>query len=318
VLLLVFSAVFIYREYDNFHTVVPGRIFRSAQLTAEELSIIIDEEKIRTIINLRGASPEERWYVEETNVARQNGLKYYDFKLASTALPRYTHLKALLRRLQQAPRPVLIHCLKGADRSGMAGALALAIEKDPPLNELKRQVSWRFLALHPSSVGKLFFAEYEKWLQADKDRRHNLATLTHWIENEYIDGQGSIEYWIDSIGGVRFEKDWRERYIAYVPTTSEKVVLRGWTFDLRRKKSVNPMVVGLGDDYRVKVEYFQLRPDVVKRMGLNPARYRTAKLGWRAVVFPDKIDEGCRPISIRFRQPYGTILTFQSKFYICK
>ena len=275
-------------------------------------------KKIQTIINLRGANPAERWYIEETNVVRKNDLKYYNFNLSSKALPKFTQLKALLRRLHEAPRPVLIHCLKGADRSGMAGAVALAVEKDPPLNELKQQVSWRYLALHPSSVGKLFFAEYEKWLQADKSRRHNLVTLTHWIDNEYIDGQGNIEYWIDTIGGVRFERDRRERYTAPVSPTLEKVVLKGWAFDPRAQKPVDSMVLQLGDDYHIKVEYVKLRPDVVKHLGLNPDRYRTAKLVWRAVVFPDKMVEGCRPIFIRRMQSNGIDLTFQSKFYICK
>ena len=49
----------------NFGTVVPGRVYRSAQLSGEALSARIREHGVRTVLNLRGPNPDETWYRRE-------------------------------------------------------------------------------------------------------------------------------------------------------------------------------------------------------------------------------------------------------------
>ena len=51
----------------NFNAVVPGEIYRSAQLTPDQLSGYIGAYNIKTIINLRGENIGEPWYDAEVN-----------------------------------------------------------------------------------------------------------------------------------------------------------------------------------------------------------------------------------------------------------
>ena len=49
----------------NEHTVIPGKVYRSAQLSRERLQRTIADKKIRTVVNLRGCCPDMGWYQGE-------------------------------------------------------------------------------------------------------------------------------------------------------------------------------------------------------------------------------------------------------------
>jgi hypothetical protein len=108
---------------DNVHAVVPGAVYRSAQLSPKRLANLIDADRVRAILNLRGARPGTEWYEAEIAVAAHFGVEHVDFELSAVRevpIPRAEELVALLQRL---PKPLLIHCEAGADRSGLAAAL---------------------------------------------------------------------------------------------------------------------------------------------------------------------------------------------------
>jgi protein tyrosine/serine phosphatase len=107
----------------NIHEVEPGALYRSAQLGRAALSDVIQDYHIRTVINLRGMNPEAPWYSGELAVSWSLGVVHYDFPMSANEMVEpamMTRLEALLR---SAPKPVLIHCQSGADRSGLAAAL---------------------------------------------------------------------------------------------------------------------------------------------------------------------------------------------------
>src|SRR5207237_623295 len=54
---------------SNFHTVVPGRIYRCAQPSTAALDQIIAEHGIRTVVNLRGTCDPFDWYLDEARAA---------------------------------------------------------------------------------------------------------------------------------------------------------------------------------------------------------------------------------------------------------
>ena len=53
----------------NFAPVVAGEVYRSNQVTAARLARYRDSYGIRTVLNLRGASPGSDWYDEEARAA---------------------------------------------------------------------------------------------------------------------------------------------------------------------------------------------------------------------------------------------------------
>ncbi len=48
----------------------------------------------------------------------------------SHELPQSNRLNQLVDALLTAPRPILLHCHRGADRTGMASAIALILNGD--------------------------------------------------------------------------------------------------------------------------------------------------------------------------------------------
>ena len=53
------------------------------------------------------------------------------------------HAAALVALMRSVPKPVLIHCLSGADRTGLASALLLA-DLDHDEKAAERQISFRY------------------------------------------------------------------------------------------------------------------------------------------------------------------------------
>lgn len=59
--------------FGNMHTVIPGELYRSATLSPEQLSALIEKEVIRTIINLRGGETSHGWLRAEIAAAEARG-----------------------------------------------------------------------------------------------------------------------------------------------------------------------------------------------------------------------------------------------------
>jgi protein tyrosine/serine phosphatase len=110
----------------NFHTVIAGELYRSAQPSSAAIEENSRTHGIRTIVNLRGAKPGRRWYEEEIATSRRLGIAHVDFPMSSRRELKQSDAAKLLDILQKAQRPILIHCQAGADRTGLAAALYLA------------------------------------------------------------------------------------------------------------------------------------------------------------------------------------------------
>jgi protein tyrosine phosphatase (PTP) superfamily phosphohydrolase (DUF442 family) len=129
------------RWSGNVHVVEPGVLLRSGQLGPDALTALIHDQSIRTVINLRGAHPEQPWYRKEVAAAQAAGATLVDLKLSATRLPSDEETKALTTTLADARPPILIHCEGGADRTGLASALYLALVRHRPIAEARNQLS---------------------------------------------------------------------------------------------------------------------------------------------------------------------------------
>jgi protein tyrosine/serine phosphatase len=107
----------------NFHTVKEGAFYRSAQLSKNGLQSAIREHQIRSVLNLRGAHPGQAWYDDEVAVSRALGAAHYDYALSSHRFVTRQQIIEVLGIVRDAPKPLLVHCKSGADRTGLVSAL---------------------------------------------------------------------------------------------------------------------------------------------------------------------------------------------------
>lgn len=107
----------------NFHPVIEGQLYRSAQPSADQLASYIKAHGIKTVINLRGAHPNTPWYDNEVAMSQGLGVKHIDFGMSATKMVSAEKADELVRLMANAEKPILIHCQSGADRSGLASAL---------------------------------------------------------------------------------------------------------------------------------------------------------------------------------------------------
>ncbi|MCS6777641.1 MAG: tyrosine-protein phosphatase [Chloroherpetonaceae bacterium] len=171
----------------NVRTVVPGRVYRSAQLTGTHLETLLDTRGIRTVINLRGASPDAMWYRSEQASCRARGITHIDVALSAVRLPPPEELRKLLHAFDTATYPVLFHCRGGADRSGLTGALYLHIYERVPLEQaLTSQLTWRYGHLSGRIGGFAYGQAYAMDDFFALYRRYNAGLpLREWILTRY-------------------------------------------------------------------------------------------------------------------------------------
>lgn len=128
----------------NWHVVTPGEFYRSGQLDRRELATVARRYHLRAVLNLRGSNPGKPWYDDEIGLCEDLGIEHVDFKMSAgsvVAPERVRELEALLRSL---PKPLLVHCKAGADRSGFAAALYELRVRGGPADDAWRQLSWRY------------------------------------------------------------------------------------------------------------------------------------------------------------------------------
>lgn len=128
----------------NFHAITPGEAYRCAQPDYGRLEYYMKTYGIRSIINLRGRNPGEKWYSDEIRFSAANGIKHYDIPLSASAEPSARQMHELMMIFKTAPRPVLIHCMSGADRSGLVSAMWKVAVDGEPKSEADRQLSIRY------------------------------------------------------------------------------------------------------------------------------------------------------------------------------
>jgi uncharacterized protein (TIGR01244 family) len=128
----------------NIHVVEEGALYRSAQLTGSQLEQTITQYGIRTVINLRGSHPSEPWYDEELSKTQAAGAMHFDMALSARRELTEEELNRLTELLQNSPRPILVHCRSGADRTGLASALYELKIAGRPVDTAANQLSVRF------------------------------------------------------------------------------------------------------------------------------------------------------------------------------
>ncbi len=126
-----------YAHSKRLREVVPGRVYRSGQMTASGFEDAICLYGIRTVVNLQDEYPDpdvargyfERGTVKETELCRRLGVRYVFLSLDT--LPRRqvpAHRPAAIEEMldlfdDESNYPLLIHCRAGLHRTGCMVAI---------------------------------------------------------------------------------------------------------------------------------------------------------------------------------------------------
>jgi protein tyrosine/serine phosphatase len=185
----------------NFHWVVPGEASRAMQAWAGRLGPFLRRRGVRAIINLRGRNEDIGWWKKETAIAQQGGIAHLDAMLDSRKLPTREMLVRLIECFDTAPRPFMLKCSGGQDRTSLAAALYL-IHRD----------GWSALAAAHAQFARFpylhFPKRHQRWLKAFVDFAHEDSRglpLQQWIAQRYspqilkawLDGHGLSDGYVD-------------------------------------------------------------------------------------------------------------------------
>jgi protein tyrosine phosphatase (PTP) superfamily phosphohydrolase (DUF442 family) len=145
---------------------------------------------IQTVLNLRGSSVAAPWYVDESRATHRLNVCQEDIALSAARLPSIHEVRRLIRVLDCANYPILLHCRHGADRTGLASALVLLLQTETPLHQARRQLGLRYghIAVDRPAYLDRFLDHYEEWLRAGS-REHSAAALRQWVATDSFPGE---------------------------------------------------------------------------------------------------------------------------------
>jgi len=138
-------------------TVVPDRVYRSGQLSSEDLRKVCREHGIRTIVNLRHSRDSAE---KAEAVTGGFGVWVVHLPMDQNEIPGDQELRTFFAVMDDPKNyPVLIHCAHGKDRTGMMVALyRIRYQKWPPEKAYEEMESlghnaWLFSNLKPFVLG---------------------------------------------------------------------------------------------------------------------------------------------------------------------
>lgn len=141
---IIIFFLFYFFVYTNFHTVLKEKVYRSKQLNKQELSYYIEKYNIKSILNLRGEHNKDKWYKDEISICSQMNIVHQDYGLSASHYYSAVKINQMLSILSNLPKPTLIHCKAGADRTSLLSAVYLYAIAHKSYKEAKKQLSLKY------------------------------------------------------------------------------------------------------------------------------------------------------------------------------
>ena len=178
----------------NFHWVLPGEVARAAQPWAGGVAGFLKKRGIRAIVNLRGRNDDLSWWRNETRIADEGGITHYDAMLDSRKLPPRALLARLIECFDAAPRPFVLKCSGGQDRTSFAAALYLIHRGGWQAMADARAQFARWPYLHLPKKNQRWLAAFLDFAAEDCGGR----PLALWIADRYEPER--LKAWLDGRG----------------------------------------------------------------------------------------------------------------------
>ena len=142
------SYVIYMRFWCNFHIVTLDKFYRSGQMGENELTYYLKKYKIKSLVNLEGANPNDLWYQNEIKVCKELGVAHYNIQLSTSKIVEVNQTKEIIDLLVRIDKPILVHCNGGADRSGFVSAIwEYAVQGKTADKSAADELTWRYFHL---------------------------------------------------------------------------------------------------------------------------------------------------------------------------
>ena len=166
-------------QFRNLHR-ISDEMYRSNQPSPENIAQYAKELGLRTILNLRGASPKGHYLLEQEACAR-HGIELIDFQVFSREVPARETVLTAKRLFETIAYPALMHCKSGADRAGIMAVLYMHFRKGLPIKEALEQLSFKYLHIRDGKTGVLDYFFYT-YLSEGAARG---VSFTDWVTQGY-------------------------------------------------------------------------------------------------------------------------------------
>jgi protein tyrosine phosphatase (PTP) superfamily phosphohydrolase (DUF442 family) len=162
----------------NLHAVEEGRVYRCAQPSVPQLTNWIWRYDIKTVLRLRGGGPGEVTWEASHEPTVKTGIDFAHLSMSARSFPSAAQLVGLCEIFETAEYPLLLHCMAGADRTGLASAVYM-MHRTGDLALARGQLSFKYLHVSWSATGRLdqVLDMYEPW--------HGHMTFCEWARQVY-------------------------------------------------------------------------------------------------------------------------------------
>jgi uncharacterized protein (TIGR01244 family) len=177
----------------NFHPVVPGRLYRSAQMPRDELIRTVQEHGIKSVIDLRlmADAPDDTG-MTEAEAARRAGAAYRHIPFSSARVDQRASFTMLLAAYRELPSPVLLHCSSGTHRAGVASAVWLIDQAGWSPEHAAEQLTMKFGFFQPERDLKAFLKGHPTLDRAIREfvrvRRDRKISFREWVHTSALFG----------------------------------------------------------------------------------------------------------------------------------
>lgn len=165
-------------------------------MSSGKLTATLREHGVRTVLNLRGANPDQEWYRAERAATLGAGATQVDVSLSSCIWMSRVQLRTIVKALDEMEYPVLIHCAWGSERTGLVAAITELLREGSTLEDARAQFTIRhlYVAAGDGRIMSEAIDQYEAWLKA-QGASHSPANFRRWAESGYRPGNPSREAW---------------------------------------------------------------------------------------------------------------------------
>lgn len=178
-----FDLIFV--DHGVFRAIYPNRhslsdsAWRSSQPSPRDIRRL-RRLGLKTIVNLRGDRDCGSYRLQQA-ACRKYGIELINFSVKSRAAPArhvFHDAKALFERIEY---PMMLHCKSGADRAGLMSVLFMIFKEGRPVEEAKRQLSWKYGHIKQADTG-ILDAVFDSYLEFSSNEP---IAFLDWVDNHY-------------------------------------------------------------------------------------------------------------------------------------